>query len=239
MKFKTTLIARNIIAEGTMDFHFKKPEGYEWKAGQFVDITLIDPKETDGEGNTRTFSIVSAPHEPDIVVATRMRDTAFKHTLKEAELGTEVEISSASGSFALHQKGERGAIMLVGGIGIAPFVGMIKDATEKNLPHRITLFYSNRRPEDTAYFAELSALQERNKNFVFVPTMSNMEKSAQDWTGETGYITRDMIEKYAPKRVDAVYYSAGPEGMVGAMRKILNEMDVSDDDIRTEEFSGY
>ena len=239
MKFTTKLIAKNTIAEGTMDFHFKKPEGYEWKAGQFIDITLIDPRETDGEGNTRTFSIVSAPHETDIVVAARMRDTAFKRVFGGAELGSIVEVSTPAGSFALHQKESRPAIMLVGGIGITPFMSIIKDATAKGLPHRITLFYSNRRPEDAAYVADLTALAGQNKNFIFVPTMSNMEKSAQAWTGETGYITREMIEKYAPERTDAVYYSAGPQGMVTAMRKTINEMGVSDDDIRTEEFSGY
>lgn len=239
MKFIAELTQKNIIAEGTMEFHFKKPEGYEWKAGQFIDVTLIDPKETDAEGNTRTFSLVTAPHENDIIFAMRMRDTAFKRVLGTAEMGTKVEITAAMGSFVLHQKSERGAIMLVGGIGITPFVSMIKDATRKGLSHHIILFYSNRRPEDTAYLTDLVALAEQNKNFIFVPTMSNMEKSSESWSGERGYITQSMIEKYAPARNNAVYYSAGPMGMVNAMRKILNEIEVGDDDIRTEEFSGY
>jgi ferredoxin-NADP reductase len=239
MKYSSTLLSKETVAEGTMAFHFTKPEGFEWKAGQSIDLTLVNPSETDAEGNTRAFSIASALHETDIVIATRMRDTAFKRVLKNAEPGLLVEIAGPFGSFALHQKESLPAIMLVGGIGITPFMSMIKSATEKKLPHKIFLFYSNRRPEDTAFLDELKKLQTVNQNFVFIPTMTNMEKSAESWEGETGYINREMIERHVSDRGDAVYYSAGPAPMVAAMRKTLAEMGVSDDDIRTEEFSGY
>jgi ferredoxin-NADP reductase len=239
MNYQSELISKETVAEGTMAFHFKKPEGFAWKAGQSIDLTLINPQETDTEGNTRAYSIVSAPHEGDITITTRMRDTAFKRVLKNAEAGLPVEMAGPFGSFTLHQKESRPAIMLVGGIGITPFFSMMKDVVERKLPHKITLFYSNRRPEDTAFLEELKKLAEQNGNFIFVPTMTEMEKSTQAWIGETGYITKEMIEKYAPERTDAVYYSAGPQPMVVAMRKILNEMGVSDDDIKTEEFTGY
>ena len=49
------------LAEGTMGFYFEKPPGFQFKAGQFGDWTLIDPPETDAEGNFRTFTIASAP----------------------------------------------------------------------------------------------------------------------------------------------------------------------------------
>lgn len=239
MDYQSVLLSKEEVAEGTVAFRFAKPEGFEWKAGQSIDLTLINPPETDAEGNTRAYSICSAPHESDIMITTRMRDTAFKRVLKNAELGLQVNIAGPFGSFTLHQKDTRPAIMLVGGIGITPFYSMLKDATERKLPHKIYLFYSNRRPEDATFLDELAALAVTNQNIVFVPTMTEMEKSAHTWTGETGYITREMIETYVPERADAIYYSAGPAGMVAAMRKILSEMGVSDDDIRTEEFTGY
>ena len=49
-----------------MAFHFEKPSGFNFKAGQFADVTLIDPPETDAEGNTRTFSIASPPFENEL-----------------------------------------------------------------------------------------------------------------------------------------------------------------------------
>ena len=61
-----------------MAFHFEKPDGWVFKAGQFLDVTLQDPPETDAEGNIRGFSIASAPHEETLMVTTRLRDTAFR-----------------------------------------------------------------------------------------------------------------------------------------------------------------
>jgi len=84
--YKTKLKSRQEIAAGTMAFRFEKPEGFAYKAGQFADYTLINPSETDAEGNTRGFSLASAPYEDYLMLATRMRDTAFKRVLKTMEL---------------------------------------------------------------------------------------------------------------------------------------------------------
>ncbi len=116
---------------------------------------------------------------------------------------------------------------------------MSRDAAERLLPHRITLLYSNRRPEDAAFLKELMELQEKNPNFKCVGTMTDMEKSAQEWNGERGYIDPAMLAKYVVPSDMPTYYLAGPSGMVSALRKVLNESGVSNDDIRTEEFSGY
>jgi ferredoxin-NADP reductase len=91
-KYKSKLLERKEIAEGTMEFHFSKPEGFNYKPGQHIEITLINPPETDEEGNSRVLSLVSAPYEPNLIVATRMRDTAFKRVLKTMPLESEVYI---------------------------------------------------------------------------------------------------------------------------------------------------
>jgi len=66
---------------------FEKPMGWTFKAGQYLDMTLLDPSETDSEGNVRSFSIARGPHEETLMVATRMRDTAFKRVLRRCRLG--------------------------------------------------------------------------------------------------------------------------------------------------------
>jgi len=73
---------RQEIAKGTFAFHFEKPINFQFTPGQFIDITLQNPPETDSEGNVRSFSIASALYEDTIMVATRMRDTAFKRALR-------------------------------------------------------------------------------------------------------------------------------------------------------------
>ena len=81
---------REEVAEGTMAFHFDKPAGFEFRPGHAIDWTLLNPPETDGEGNTRAFSIASAPFDPDLMIATRLRDTAFKRVLRSMPFGAEV-----------------------------------------------------------------------------------------------------------------------------------------------------
>jgi len=95
--FRTRLLSRNSVAEGTMAFHFARPAGFSFKAGQAAD--LLNPLETDSEGNIRTFSIASPPFEDQLTFATRMRDTAFKRSLKTAPIGTEINIAPP-GKFA-------------------------------------------------------------------------------------------------------------------------------------------
>jgi hypothetical protein len=84
--FRTKLLSRSSVAEGTMAFHFAKPSEFSFKAGQAADLTLLNPPDTDSEGNIRTFSITSPPFEDQLTFATRMRDTAFKRSLKVAPL---------------------------------------------------------------------------------------------------------------------------------------------------------
>lgn len=235
----TKLMARREIAEGTMEFSFEKPAGVAQTAGQTVDVTLIDPPETDAEGSTRTFSLASAPHEPVFKIATRMRDTAFKRSLKSMPLGSPVSTTPPYGSFLMHEDSNRAAVFLAGGIGITPFRSMILDATERALPHRLFLFYSNRRPEDAAFLDELQTAAGHNPRFTLVATMTDMEKSAQPWTGQRGYIDGHLLARHLSAGEKPVYYIAGPLAMVAAMRTMLNESGVSNDDIRIEEFAGY
>ena len=237
--YKTILLRKEEIADRTMAFYFEKPGGFAFKAGQFGDFTLINPVETDAEGNIRGFSLASAPYEGDLMFATRMRDTAFKRVLKTMEIGTEVSLDAPYGSFTLHNNARIAAVFLTGGIGVTPVRSIILQAAHDNLPHKIILFDSNRRPEDSAFLSQLMEAQKKNPNYTFVGTMTEMEKSSRKWDGETGYITKAMLEKHVDDLTLPIYYLAGPASMVTAMRKTLNEAGVDDDNIRTEEFSGY
>ena len=244
--FMSRLAERHEVAENTMAFQFEKPAGWAFKPGQFVDITLINPPETDGEGNTRGFSISSAPQEPTIMVTTRLRSTAFKRVLKTMSLQTEVKIEGPFGNLTLHNNATRPAVLLAGGIGITPFRSIVVNAAKEKLPHRIFLFYSNRRPEDAAFLEELQTLETQNVNYTLIATMVEMEKSAQPWKGELGMIDYKMLDRHlkvaaSPQWYSAgpIYYIAGPPQMVRDLQTMPTNSGVDSDDIRIEEFSGY
>jgi ferredoxin-NADP reductase len=227
------------VAAGTSAFFFDKPAGFSFEAGQNALFTLVDPPETDAQGPSRPFTIASAPHEPELMIATRMRDTAFKRSLKAASPGLRMEMEGPSGVMVLHEETERPAVFLAGGIGITPFLSMARHAAKNALPHRIFLFYSNRRPEDAAFLDELRGLEGRNRNYRLIATMAEAGKSSRPWTGETGFIRRDMLERHLPDLLSPVYYFAGPPGMAMGMQSMLQELGVSENDMRSEEFYGY
>jgi len=233
------LKGREEVAERTMAFRFEKPAGWTFKAGQFVDMTLLEPLETDAKGNTRTFSIASAPQEESLMVATRMRDTAFKRVLRTMPLGSEMRMEGPFGNLTLHNNAQRSAVLLAGGIGITPFRSMVFHAAFEELPHRVWLLFSNRRPEDAPFLEELQKLERENRNYRFVATMTAMARSRRAWDGETGLLNEEMLSKYLAAAPSPIYYVAGPSGMVKGLRETLSKAGVDDDDIRTEEFAGY
>ena len=237
--FTSKLKSRETLAEGTMGFYFEKPAGLDFKPGQYMDMTLIDPPQTDAEGNIRSLSIASAPEEEHLLFATRMRDTAFKRFLGSAPMGAEVKMEGPMGSFTLHNNASKPAVFLAGGIGITPFSSIVRHAAKARLPHRLFLFYSNRRPEDAAFMDLLGDLERQNPNYKFIPSMSEMRKSSRPWKGETGFINREMLARHLNALQGPIYYIAGPPAMVAAMRQMLSGAGVDEDDIRTEEFAGY
>lgn len=237
--YETELTGREEVAEGTMAFRFARPAGFDFKAGQSMNVSLVDPPETDGKGNRRTFSIASAPFEKELVIATRMRDTAFKRVLKTTALRTPVQLRGPAGLFTLEPNDARPAVFLAGGIGITPFLSMSRQAAQERFSRKLVLFYSNRRPEDAAFLDELSGLSQRNPNYRFVGTMAEMEKSRRSWKGETGFIDKGMLARHLGALRGQVYYMAGPPAMVAAMQKMLAEAGVSDEDFRSDEFYGY
>lgn len=237
--YEVELMHRQEIASETMAFHFHKPEGFLFKPGQFCELTLINPPRTDDEGNSRAFTLASAPHESDLMVATRMRDSAFKQNLKTMELGTKLKLDAPYGSFTLHGDTEIPAVFLAGGIGVTPARSIILQAAKDMLGQAITLFYSNRRPEDAAFLEELDKAQRENPNFNLVATMTEIKQSKTDWNGETGHIDGAMIEKSITGLSRPIYYISGPQAMVDAMRELLEKLGVKDHMIRAEEFPGY
>jgi ferredoxin-NADP reductase len=237
--FETTFLRREDLAEGTMAFHFARPAGFDFQAGHAINLGLIDPPETDAKGNRRTFSVASAPHENEIMIATRMRDTAFKRVLGTIAPDTRVQLRGPSGRFTLDPGDARPAVFVAGGIGITPFVSILRQAAHDALRRKLCLVYSNRRPEDAAFLAELVALEGRNPNYRFVGTMTEMEKSAMPWKGERGFLDRATLQRAVGDLGEPTYYLAGPPAMVQALGKMLAEAGVPQDRVRTDEFFGY
>jgi ferredoxin-NADP reductase len=237
--YKVKLKAQKSLCSGTTAFYFEKPEEFEFEAGQFFNFTLLSPGETDLEGNTRALSIASAPHERNLMVAMRLRTTAFKRTLNSLPLGSELLLQGPFGWMTLPRNSTRPAVLLAGGIGITPFRSLVWNAAESLSPRRILLFYSVRVPEEAAFLEELQEMEQFNRRYKLICTVTQPEKSRMSWLGETGRISIQLLSRWIPDLSVPIYYIAGPPAMVNGVRQMLVGSGVAEEDIRAEEFYGY
>ena len=240
LRLALPLVERREVAQGTMSFAFGlNGQAFPFKPGQYNTVTIPDPLYQDDEGNVRSLSIASSPSDPFILIATRMRGSAFKRTLAEVPLGTRVTFTGPKGSFTLPDDRAGPVVLIAGGIGITPFRSMIKHAAEQRLPLALTLIYSNRTPEEAPFLDDLARWQAENPRFHFVPTMTKPEASKRTWTGRTGYVDAAFLRDALGALDRSTFYAAGPPGMVEGVTQALADAGVTGDRIMMEEFSGY
>lgn len=217
------------IATGTLQVTFQVNEEFNFVPGHYIFVTLINPPYADDRSNRRHFSIVNSPDEKGIItIATRIRDSGFKKSLKELSLGTEVELGPISGSFVLPEDTSKPLVFVAGGIGITPFISMLRYVKNHNLNYKITLLYSNRDQASTAYLEEV-------QKFKSILTMT--EDPA--WQGEKRRIDANFIKEYFPQVNTNTYFVVGPPPMVDAVQKALLEAGVEINNIKIENFTGY
>ena len=231
----TTLIDRRQIADDTLEFFLDRPAGFEFQAGQHINIKLTELLFEDKKAGRRMFTMASAPSEEKLRIATRLTDSGFKRTIAEGSQQS-VEIIGPLGKMVRDES--RPAVFLAGGVGITPFRSLVKDAFDKKLKLPMTLFYANRSVDSAAYHADfVQAAQEHADVFTYVPSITG--DVPEDWTGETQRIDVGLIKKYVDDWRDVTFYICGPPGMVTAMTDILKEMQVDQDRILSESFWGY
>ena len=222
-----------------MVFTLAKPAGFDFHAGQYVELVLSSFHTRDWEGNARTFSLASAPYEKDLQVVMRMNRSAYKRFLADCPLGTRVELRGPVGEFELDENGSRPAVLLAGGIGIAPFLSMIRQAIHYRAERPIYLFYSNRHPRVAAYLDELRRFASCHPNLHFVPTITRHDHCTSGWIGESGHITPEMLRRHLPGGTRPLFSICGPSRFVAGMLSLTAAMDASEADVQLEDFGEY
>ncbi|MEK7159193.1 MAG: FAD-dependent oxidoreductase [Patescibacteria group bacterium] len=215
------------LADKTVGVWFEKPIGFDFKPGQFVNITLAQ----DDVKITHCMTIASTPHEPELLVAARLTGSAYKNILEKLKPGDTIDFSKPLGSFTL-QKSKLPAVFIAGGIGITPFLSILKDAEENKSARQFVLFYFNKEKSGATFLTELSALQLPNYNFI--PVMTDDVA----WPGEHGYLTETLLKKHLNIKQDD-YYVVGPPRMVKESVELLKKLSVPNEQIKSEEFIGY
>ena len=222
------------VAKGTLFVTFDLlGEEVDFRAGQYFWVELPDAGHQDDKGLRRHISVVTSPTERGILgLATRIRDTAFKQTLVELPVGAEVDVEEPKGQFALPEETDRPYVFIAGGIGITVFRSMLRFIRDERLPYRVTLIYSNRDRESTAFLDELLELERELPDFRLVLTMTD----DPGWEGETRRVDAAFLADYVG---DFTYMAAGPPGMVEAVVGELHGAGLPEEQVLPDSFSGY
>jgi ferredoxin-NADP reductase len=212
-------------------------EEVEFRPGQYFFVTLPNVGYQDDKGLRRHITVVTSPSERGVLgLTTRMRDSAFKRTLRELPVGTEVEVEAPRGEFALPEDPSRPLVFVAGGIGITVFRSMLRYIRDERLPYRVTLIYSNRDRESTAFFDELRELEQKLPDLRLILTMTQ----DPNWEGETRKVDAEFFLDYLGDDLNrCTFLVAGPPAMVEAVQKALEEAAVKEENVIAERYSGY
>ncbi len=223
---RATVAERREVAKGTLLVLFAVDAYPDYRPGSYFWVELPDRGHQDEKGLRRHISLVTSPTDEGVVgLATRLRDSAFKRTLAELQVGDEVEVEEPKGSFLLPEDTAAEYVFVAGGIGITVFRSMLRYIADERLPYRVTLVYSNRDRESAAFLDELDELQARIEGLRVVLTMTD-EKG---WEGESRRIDAALLRDHIGALEEKQFLVAGPPTMTEAVVEALHAAGVPEE----------
>src|SRR5579885_281786 len=217
----------------TKTIRLKWPEGHnpDFKTGQF--ITLFFP---DTPGYKRAYSLSSCALDRGFYEVTVKRDGKMGTRLVDwTKVGDRLGVIPPTGRFLPVFEPNKHLICIAGGSGVTPFRGFVREATRRNLPTKITILYSVRRPKDIIFHQEFRELEKQNPNFHFHVTCTRLQPEDQ-WSGRTGRITPEWVKEHVHDLPNTIFYACGPNPLVEFAEVVVFELGVPKEQMKTEKW---
>ena len=206
-------------------------KGFTFRPGQFAWVTMwSNPYQI----REHPFSISSSAMQKDSLEMSIKELGDFTAKIKELEPGTRAYLDGPYGVFSIDHYPAPGYVFIVGGVGITPVMSILRTMADRRDMRPVILFYGNQTWEDTTFREDIDALKERlNMVVVYV-----IEEPEEDWEGETGFITADLLSKYLPEnRMELYYFMCGPDIMMKVVGAALESLGVMPDRLVSEHFN--
>jgi len=229
LPYEVEFTDREACGAEIQSIRFTRPEGYAFRAGQWLRLALETP-----EGEiAKTFTISSAPLDSYLEITTRMSGSPYKNALATLAKGESFRISAPGGRLMLDSRVRR-YTFLVGGVGITPVRAMLRDARgTRRVFEDALLMYGNRDDSCVPFRDELLGMEDLGVRTVLV-----FETPPPGWIGERGLITAEMVERHLDSTSRrSPFLVAGPPAMVTAMEKVLHDLGVPGDQRVIERFT--
>ena len=234
-KLFLTLEAKHKVAKDTYEFVFKKPYGFVFEAGQYLEW-MLPHIPADSKGVRRYFTIASSPTESQVTVAMKILDktSSYKTALGGLDVEQPIIASQLAGDFVLPKKSDTKIGLIAGGIGVTPFRSHIKYMMDSAKQHDTVLYYCVNTKDELAY-EELWREAIEKLAFIFVPVVGK-EEAALPY--ESGYVTADMLKRRTPDFLERTWYLSGPPGMVNTYSRLLRDLGLPRKQIKKDFFPG-
>ena len=200
----------------------------DYRPGQFMYLRLLRKGKI---SSAHPFSLSSSPTR-DFLAVTPKDLGDFTATVKDTKPGDKAYVDAPYGVFSFLNYDCKNLMFIAGGIGITPFISMIRYMYDKNIKIPATLLWANKSEEELCCRDELARMEEGMDNLKVVYVMSQQE----DWKGEKGRINRNIIEKYKTGIRDIDYFVCGPPPMSKAVMAALKDKGVPKGKIHHELF---
>ena len=200
--------------------------------GQFLNLAFG----IGGARMNRSYSISSSPAERDYVelsIKREERGAVSRHIVDLVEVGDDIEAGGPVGKFTFTGTESDSIVLISAGVGITPFMCIVRYLTERSWPGDIFFFYQCRTPADFIFEKALDDLQLRNPKLCVVVVMS---KPDLDWKGPRGHLNKELLLQSVPNLASRRVHICGPPAMMEVTKAILMEIGVSPDHLKSEQF---
>ena len=198
----------------------------------------------DGMPITRAYSISSSPKdslEGKYVLTIKLVDGGLMshHIFDTWKEGTNVEVSAPAGNFEYQPLRDANKVICVaGGSGITPFVSMANAIADGDEDFEMTLLYGSRNYDNILFREELEALAAKCGKIKVVNVLSDETDNGIEGI-EKGFITAELIKKYAPENEPYLVFLCGPAQMYAFVDKELEKLNLEKKYIRHEMFGEF
>lgn len=203
-----------------------------FKAGSFISVSL----RIDGSVPSRAYSLSSSPKEAlagSYAITVKKKNGGFvsEWLCEQAKVGDCLDATDPGG-FMTHSRLRDAShvIALAGGVGITPFMSMAKAIAEGTEDFDLTILYGANKEDDLIFEKEMKEVLAKTDRVKAVYILANEEKPGF----EHGFITADLIRKYAPTEGGYSIYASGPLGMLKYLEQELKKLNLEKKFIRME-----
>ncbi|MEI7838508.1 MAG: FAD-dependent oxidoreductase [bacterium] len=185
----------------------------------------------------RCFSIVSSPNSNNLQLGIRVYGI-FTKSLAHLKPGTNMFVQGPFGNFVIDEEQDKNIIMLAAGIGITPYMSMLRYITEEQVKLKVSLVYAVRSSDNMPFYEELINLEKNNPYLKVIYLVSDNIRKSENPRFIKGLLSNELLDNLTKKYYSPyTFFICGPKGFKDTAIDILKSSNVASNKIITEEFT--